>query len=437
MGLGTNTDLQAIFGQVDGLLAKLPSGTEGGSSFNAGEFFKLGNILNGSLDLEGGSSGSNGDQTANMIKSTINTVMSLIDKITNQEAKAAREEVQRNKKAADELQKEQEKSRAELQSSIDTIQGDIETESTVVTDSTKSLEDVNKELAEKQAELNAIVQEIEEQQKLLAEAKTPKEKAAILGQIQGLSGQISELVGSLGELQSQVEELSQSVENAVTNIETAKGNAVTVQQDGQMEILKLVQEGGTLLTQNTSTQVKGVTNQGVGAGLQAAAEAASSNMFSAGAAPKLYRAANDQSTAGDTRTSGSLANLQTVLQGIGGLKDNTSLLSHFETAIGSALDAFSGAVGSWNTSVDPVITSIGSFEAVKTGNEELNAAVTSDLSSLGYTAEVDESGEVTVTKEDNGEEEEQNSDNSQVELQTSQFDVQAKLNPFEKVKVEQ
>ena len=95
MGLSTNTDLQAIFGQVDGLLAKLPSGTEGGSSFNAGEFFKLGNILNGSLDLEGGSSGSNGDQTANMIKSTINTVMSLLDKITNQEAKAAREEVKK------------------------------------------------------------------------------------------------------------------------------------------------------------------------------------------------------------------------------------------------------------------------------------------------------------------------------------------------------
>ena len=41
MGLSTNTDLQAIFGQVDGLLAKLPSGTEGGSSFNAGEFLSL------------------------------------------------------------------------------------------------------------------------------------------------------------------------------------------------------------------------------------------------------------------------------------------------------------------------------------------------------------------------------------------------------------
>ena len=83
------------------------------------------------------------------------------------------------------------------------------------------------------------------------------------------------------------------------------------------------------------------------------------------------------------------------------------------------------------------VSAVESYKRIEELQPKLNAAVTSDLSSLGYTAEVDESGEVTVTKEDNGEEEEQNSDNSQVELQTSQFDVQAKLNPFEKVKVEQ
>lgn len=434
MGLGTNTDLQAIFGQVDNLLAKLPADSNGGSSFNAQEFFQLGNLLNGSTSAEYSSTGSNGDQTASMIKNTINTVMSLLDKLTNQEAKAAQKEVQNNKKAADELKKEQEKAKAELNQNISNIEAQISTEKDTVINSTESLTDVNKQLADKQAELNEIVKQIEEEQKRLSSANTPEEKAAILGNIQGLSAQISELVGGLSDLQEQVASLSQAVETSVTNIETAKGNAVTIQQDGQMQITQLVQEGANLVTQNTSTQVKGVTNTATGKAVETAAEAASSNMFSAGAAAKLYRTANDQNMAGQTRTSGSLANLQTVLQGIGGLQDNLSLLTNFETAIGGALNEFSGAVGSWNTSVEPVITSIGSFEAVKTGNEELNAAVTSDLGSLGYTAEIDEDGNVQITKEN---EENEGSDNEQgVVLQTSEFDVQGKLNPFEKVKIE-
>lgn len=433
MSIGTNTDLQGMLGQVNSLLGQLPSGTTGSSSsFNAQEFFQLGNILNGSSSQAAGSNSGN-NQTASIIQSTINTVMSLINKITTQEAKAASEEVKKNAKAADKLAKEQQESRTELNQNIDNIEAQIITEKDTVTSSTEKLEEVSKQLQEKQEQLNALVKEIEEQQKALLSAKTPEEKAEILGTIQGLSGQIGELVSNLGDLQEQVTTLSQAVENAVTNIETAKGNAVTIQEDGEMQITKLAQEGGNLVTQNTSTQVKGVTNSATGASLKVAAEAASTNMFSAGAAAKLYRAANDQTTAGQTRTTGSITNLQTVLKGIGGLQDNLTLLNNFKTAIGSSLGEFDSAVGEWNTSVSPIITSIGSFEAVTTGNEELNAAVTNDLSTLGYSAEKNEEGKIEISK-NNNETEKQNKETSTT-LQTSEFDVQGKLNPFEKVKI--
>ncbi len=434
MGLSTNTDLQSVFSQVSNLLNKLPSDSSGSSSFNAEEFFQLGNLLNGSTSGTTSSSGTSSDNTANTIQTTINKVMSLIDKITNQEAKAASNEIKKNKQAADELKKEQENAKAELSQNIENIEAEIATENETVINSTASLEEVNEQLAEKQEQINEIVKQIEEQQQLLASAKTPEEKAAILGTIQGLSGQIGELVGNIGDLQEQVASLSQAVETSVTNIETAKGNAVTIQEDGEMKITQLVQEGANLVTTNTSSQVQGVTNTVTGKALEAAAETASSNMFSASTAPQLYRAANDQSTAGQTRTSGSLTNLQTVLQGIGGLQDNLSLLTNFETSIGNALSEFSGAVGSWNTAIDPIITSIGSFETVQSGNEELQAAVTSDLGSLGYTAEVDEEGNVQLSKE-NGEESGIENGETPVALQTSEFDVQGKLNLFEKVQI--
>ena len=434
MSIGTNADLQGIFGQVNSLLGQLPSGTTGSSpSFNAQEFFKLGNILNGSSSQAAGGTGEN-NQTANIIQSTINTVMSLINKITTQEAKAAREEVNKNTKAADKLAKEQEESRTELSQNIDNIEAQIITEKDTVINSTGNLEEISKQLQEKQEQLNELVTQIEEQQKALSTAKTPEEKAAILGTIQGLSGQIGELVGNLGDLQEQVTTLSQAVENSLTNIETAKGNAVTIQEDGEMQITKLAQEGANLVTQNTSTQVKGVTNSTTGASLEVAAEASSATIFSAGAAAKLYRTANDQTTAGQTRTTGSITNLQTVLKGIGGLQDNLTLLNNFKTAIGSSLGEFDSAVGEWNTSVSPIITSIGSFEAVTTGNEELKTVVTSDLSSLGYSSEMDEEGNVEISKNKNEDKKEENQETLST-LQTSEFDVQGKLNPFEKVKI--
>ncbi len=433
MSVGTNTDLQKIFGQVNTLLGQLPSDATGGSSsFNAQDFFKLGNILNGSSSQFSGNSVGN-NQTASIIQNTINTVMSLINKITTQESKAASEEVKKNKKAADNLAKEQEKAKTELSQNIDNIEAQIITEKDTVINSTANLEEVSKQLQEKQEQLNALVKQIEEQQKALQTVKTPEEKAKILGTIQGLSGQIGELIGSLGDLQDQVTTLSQAVENSVTNIETAKGNAVSIQENGEMQITKLVQEGANLVTQNTSTQVKGVTNNVTGASLQVSAEAASSNMFSAGAAAKLYRAANDQSTAGQTRTTGSLTNLQTVLKGIGGLQDNLTLLSNFKTAIGSSLGEFDSAVGEWNSSVTPVITSIGSFESVISGNEELKTAVTSDLSSLGYSAEIDEQGNIEISRNDN--ESEAQTQETSTTLETSEFDVQGKLNPFENLKI--
>ena len=122
-----------------------------------------------------------------------------------------------------------------------------------------------------------------------------------------------------------------------------------------------------------------------GAAAQAAAQASSSNVLTATASANLYRVAKDQNSAGSTRIAGAVQNLRTVMQGIGGLSNNTEILAHFETSIGSKLNEFSGYVEAWNSIAEPVITSIGSITDAQTTNEALQEAVTTDLETVTNT----------------------------------------------------
>ena len=172
-----------------------------------------------------------------------------------------------------------------------------------------------------------------------------------------------------------------------------------------MVIQEQMQKGIEELQKGFQRQVQGKVNEATSVAAEKAAQATATGTFGigAGAAAKLYKVSFDQDMAGSTRKTSSAQNLQTVLTGIGKLGENVALLTQFDTAIGGAMEDFNGYVGDWNTALEPVITSIGSFtgeEGVIATNEQLQKAVTTDMSNLGIKTSEDskeEGGGADVT----------------------------------------
>ena len=98
------------------------------------------------------------------------------------------------------------------------------------------------------------------------------------------------------------------------------------------------------------------------------------------------------------------SNLKNVFTGIQGLSNGAELISSYTQTIGSALDAFDGCVGNWNSIIEPLVTSIGSYEDVQVSNQELQAAVAKDVET------VESVTKTTNVEEENTNAEENNND---------------------------
>ena len=384
-----NSEFNSYLSQAKNIFGQIESYNNGSNSASS----YMNSIFSGGSAIADIAS-NNDQQKAKGIQSLIKTATSLIKKLASNEAKAAADETKNNAKKAHQITKKQKKAEANLNKQIGKISEQVEAQSTVVTSATETLTKQSEELQKKQEEIDAIVKQIQEKQQELAKASTPEEQTQLLEEIQGLSAGITNIVTSINDIQNSIAEASSQVEGAVIEIETAKGNSVEIQQNGQMQIQEIAKEGADEIKNNVASNVKGIKNEVTGQVAQAAAEAASSNVFTAASAAKLYKTAVDQNMAGTTRLTGAVSNLNTVMQGIGALNNHTTILANFETAIGGALSDFSGYVGDWNSILEPTITSIGTITGeggIQSFNEELANSVGQDLETLASTDKQNES----------------------------------------------
>ena len=424
-GIGSS-EYNALIGQMQGIFGQLSSmgAIKGGSYLNS--------IWGVAGNVEGLVTG-NDAQKASALQGLINNVLSIVEKLGNQEAARARKEVKEGEKKAQELTAEQKKALSELDQSLEEIGSDIDNQRSIVDTANGTLDASQQKLEEKQELINEIIEQIQEKQQELASTTDPETQKAILSEIQGLSGQIAGIVAEIETIQADVQTAKEEVETAVTDIETAKGNAVEIQENGTLKVTELAQQGAQEVAETSQTQAAGVQNGVVAKALEAQAAASNFIPVAGGAASaKLSQTAVDQEMASGVRTAGALGNLRTLMQGIGGLTENTNLLVTFQNAIGSALDVFDRYVGDYNTKIEPLITSIGSFVGdgdIAVTKSELDSAVEADLSNI----EARLSGEDSKPEE----EAEEGSEEDPVEAAlkyaeaTSLYTLNVELNPFE------
>ena len=387
-----SVDLNNLFKEI-GKLSQ--SSSSGNSSTTSTQFVNTiwgvaqdgGNIVNGSPE-----------QKSQAIKDLVTKASFLIQMLTNQEAKTAKKEVDNENKKTEDLRQKSEQTKVKMEGEFSEIASSIDDQSGIVTEASKEIGNIQKSVEKKQKEIQNIVKQIEAKQKKLATEKDPQKQAALLGEIQGLATQITNVGTTIQDDQKNLDNLTTAVDNTLKNINTSTQKMEVVQQDGVAKIQQFTAEA----TQNTAevaqTGVQGTTNKVTEAAAQKAVNAASSNIFTcASVAPKLQKVAMDQKQAGDTRLSSIATNIGRIAQGVGSLSGATQIIEQFRTSIGKSLDDYATLVGSWGTSVKPIVTSIGSFKTVTEGVNQLNETVNTDLGSIGYTLGDDGSIEKSET----------------------------------------
>lgn len=389
-----SVDLNNLFKEI-GKLSQSSSST-GSSSTNSTHFVNTifgvaqdgGNIVNGSVE-----------QKSQAIQGLVNKALSLVEMLTNQESKAAKKEVENENKKTESLRQQSEQTKVKMEGEFSEIASSIDEQSSIVTEATEEIGNIQKSVEKKQKEIQDIVEQIEAKQKeLKAEKKDPQKQAALLGEIQGLAAQITTVGTTIQDDQKNLENLTTAVDNTLENINTSTQKMEVVQQDGVAKIQQFTAEATQNTAEVTQTGVQGTTNKVTGAAAETAANAASSNLFTgASVAPKLRKVAMDQNQAGDTRLSSIATNIGRIAQGVGNLSGAVQIIEQFRTSIGNSLNGYAELVGSWGTSVEPLVTSIGSFETVTEGVNQLNETVNTDLGSIGYTVGDDGSIEKSET----------------------------------------
>ena len=326
----------------------------------------------------------NENQKVAGVQNLIEQAMNLVNKLVNIQADA-NNKVKANKEKAEKVSEKATQTEQELNSSMQEISQEIEGQTLIVNDATATIQETQEALAAKEEKINQIFTQIQQLQEALKNATTIEQKRQLLDQIGVLGADITSLMADFSTYQETLESATSVVEGAFTAIETAKGNAVQKQQDGQLKIVENVQEATEATTSTASTQAEGVKNISLGTALEGAAAGGTIIPFAGVAlASNSAQKGAELISAGTVETTGSISNLNKLLQGIGNISNNTQLLSTFKTAIGGALGNFNTTIGSWNTAVEPLITSIGTIASANIGEQAatLQTAVTTDHQTL-------------------------------------------------------
>lgn len=299
------------------------------------------------------------------------------------ESQAAQREVKDEEKTIEDIENKIKQSGYKIKISLNEFENNSLSQQQKIEKATQALEERNEIIEKEQQEVDKIIQQINEKQQALAAASNDPETArSILGEIQGLSGELAGHLAVIDAVKAEIAKLSEISADAFDEMEEFKNKA---NEDISEEVATTQAAANEEMSQAANvatTSATGASNEARGVAFKTAAVAAETNVFTAPTAIKLEQAAADQHSAGATRISGAMSNFRMLQQGIGSLTSNTQLLSSFSNAIGMRESRFSNMIGSFNSILEPSITSLGSFDALGSITADLDNAVALDLAQL-------------------------------------------------------
>ncbi len=355
-------------------------GTQGsGSSKSSYVNSIFGLVQQGQQAIEG-----NDEQKARATVNIIQGLLSLISLGGNHQAEA-NQEVNRNSQDITNTENAADKKAQEIQSKIEEITNNIASNTQNIN---SAIEEIEK-LGGNTSKIKEIQEQILEQLDIIEQNKkdlnTPDKKEQALAAISTAAATINELVNSMGQMildmQAEIESQNAIIDENVNSISGLITESAEKISEGATDIQAYIKKDAAAGTKATQITTQGGTDVPTGTAEVTAGEAINSNIFSAtfsgGKGIKLIMDGNQRISAGQTRISGGVANLSSVMQGIGKMGNDISSLSDYANAIGKIGEGAIDLVGVYQSKLQPLIDSLGSYnmEAVVAANEALQSEV--------------------------------------------------------------
>lgn len=386
----TNFNAQSILNNAMSMLKQIDAGSSstsgaGSSSNYVNSIFTL--AQNGMDAVEG-----NDQQKANSIAKMVQGLMDMLSSISFSETTKANQTNQKNSKNINEIDQKNDEAVRTTESKINEITQSISGSANEILDAMEEIE----ELGGDKGALQEIQTQLEEQLKVIEENKAilngekNGDKEAALAAIEGASGKITELVGDVQDYQSLIETQNTVVTNAVDNISQQMTDATTVIQDGLEKVQGNITNMQQQATVNTQVATDGGVDKAIGKGLEQTGEAMTKTPATATTGAKAIVKGNIKSNTGDTKIQGATQNLSKVTASIGQMGSDLTNLANLTNSIGSIGESAIEIVGQYESTLEPIITAIGSFANIETGNETLTKSIEEYKGQLSETEKPEE-----------------------------------------------
>lgn len=385
-----NFNAQSILNNAMSMLKQIDAGSSstgsaGSSSNYVNSIFTL--AQNGMDAIEG-----NDQQKANSVAKMVQGLMDMLSSISCSETTKANQTNQKNSKKINETEKRNNEVVQETEAKVNEITQSIATSTNQILDAMKEIEKLGGDkglIQSAQTQLEEQLQIIEENKAILNGEKDGDKKAA-LAAIEGASAQITALVGNVQGYQALIEAQNSVVADAVDNISQQITNSTTVIQEGLEKVQGNIANMQQQATVNTQVVADGGVDKAVGKGLEQTGEAMTKTPVTASTGAQAIVKGNIKSNTGDTKIKGATQNLTKVTASIGQMGSDLTNLANLTNSIGQVGESAIEIVGQYESALEPVITAIGSFANIESGNETLTKSIEEYKGQLNETEKPEE-----------------------------------------------
>lgn len=399
MTAGGNYDFSAIIGQIGSRAT--------GASYNDIAWFANA-IQNGN--------------TGEIILSSIQTIGNIYSNLgTNDEAEAVKKNQNDNEKIKENKDKSNEIFNS-LNESLNTILSSCNEKKEVIENALEVIEKLGGDkgmIAKKQEELQEKLAIIKAQQEILNNPNTKSdERRQAIRTILDCASCINAIAAEVDEYKSQLEEQQNAVKSASKEVNELTEEMESIKEEGSKNVEELTTENIELIYESTNKVAQGTQKEVLGGQQVATGTAMTSGpqaIVSGSTGAKLILSGKSKIAGGTLLMSGAADDFKNITTNVNSIQKGFETFTSYVQGIGEFNDGITKLVGAFDTTVEPMITSIGTWEGVKSTNQALKEYSTEYAQSIGM-YEVQNDGTIDESKSDS---------NKDLNYQRYEFDMSA------------
>ena len=283
-------------------------------------------------------------------------------------------------------------------------------------------------IAKKQEELQEKIAQIKAQQEILnnPDSKSADRKNAIKT-ILSLVSDINGLYNEVAAYKEELENHQQNVHTASEEVDQLSDDMQQVVTDGTAQTEELTQENIQLMADGTQKVAESIKKNALGTEqitVGTAMETGPQALVTGSEGAQLIASGTSKIAGGAELMSGAMRDFKNISNLASNIQQNVQSFTNFAQGIGEFNTGIKDLVGAFDSTVEPMISSIGSWESVLSTNQALGQYTTQYAQNIGMN-EVNNDGSIDESQENNNE----------LSYQKYEFDMSAFDNAFEKQKI--